>query len=142
MLVHIECQNWCATSQRVAVVRGPLIEELSIVRGPRQQNPAGPATERFSYRNEFGSPALIRTKIARDSVPQSCSWLALVAQPIEKQLVQNHGVHRDKLLALETIDEKAWCAVVIQFGKLFPNQVEALHCSAVIVLVMADNQTL
>src|SRR5262249_22940079 len=100
------------------------------------------SAKRLSHRHEFGSPALMRTKITRDRIPQSCSRLALIAKPIEKQLVQNHGIHGDELFALETIDEKPWRAVVVQFGKVFLNQVQALHCSAVIVLVVADNQTL
>src|SRR6476660_9112599 len=142
MLVHIECQDWRTTGERMAVVRRPLIDKLSIVRRPRQQNPARAAAKRLSHRHEFGSPALIRTKITRYGVPQRCSWFTLFAQSVEKLLVQNHRVHRDELLALETIDKEAWRAIVIQFGKFFLNQVQALYGTAVIVLVMADNQTL
>src|SRR5215831_18229028 len=142
MLVHVECQDWRTTGERVAVIRRPLIYEFSIMRGPRQQDPARAAAKRLSHRNEFGSPALVRTKITRDGVPQSCSRVALVAESIEKQLVQNHRVHRNELLALETVDHEAWRAVEIQFGKFFLNQVQAFYGTAVIVLVVADNQTL
>jgi hypothetical protein len=49
----------------------------------------------------------------------------LLPKPIEEQLVQDHGVHRDELLALEAVDEKAGSVRVIERGQLLVDQVEA-----------------
>jgi len=56
--------------------------------------------------------------------------------------MQNHRVHRDELLTLEAIDEKAGGLRVIKFGELFLDQVEALDRTGVIILVVADDQPL
>jgi len=56
--------------------------------------------------------------------------------------VQDHRVHRDELLALEPVDEEAGGLRVVELGELFLDQVEALDCAAVIILVVADDQPL
>jgi hypothetical protein len=66
----------------------------------------------------------------------------LVAEAVEEQLVQDHRIHRDELLAFEAVDEKAGGLRVIELGELFVDQVEALHRPAVIILVVADNEPL
>jgi len=66
----------------------------------------------------------------------------LVAETVEEQLVQDHRVHCDELLAFEPVDEKAGGLRVIELGELFVDQVEALHRPAVIILVVADDQPL
>jgi hypothetical protein len=66
----------------------------------------------------------------------------LVAEAVEEQLVQDHRVHRDELLAFEPVDEKPGGLGVIELGELFVDQVEAFHRSAVIILVVTDDQTL
>ena len=48
---------------------GPLIDEFAVRGDHDSKYPAGAATERLSHRNEFGAPALIRTKVASDRVP-------------------------------------------------------------------------
>src|SRR5258708_17745518 len=78
MLVHIERKNGNATSQRMAVVRRPLIDELSIARRPRQQYPAGAAAECFAHGHEFGTPPLIRAKISSNLVFEKRPRLAFV----------------------------------------------------------------
>src|SRR4030095_435977 len=39
VLIHIERQNWRRARQRVAMVRGPLVDQLLVARRPRQQHP-------------------------------------------------------------------------------------------------------
>jgi hypothetical protein len=56
--------------------------------------------------------------------------------------VQNHRVHRDELLALEPVDEEAGRGGKVEPRQLLLDQVQALHRTAVIVLVMADDQPL
>ena len=48
----------------------------------------------------------IGAEITRDRRASAGRRLALVAEPVEEQLVQDHRVHGDQLLALEAIDEK------------------------------------
>src|SRR5262249_17949366 len=67
---------------------------------------------------------------------------ALVAEAVKEQLVQDHRVHRDKLLALEPVNEKAGGLRIIELGKLLVDLVEAFHRPAVIILVVTDDQPL
>src|SRR5262245_48465296 len=110
----------------MAMVGRPLVDELAVARRPRQQHPAGAAPERFAHGDELRPPALERTEIAPQGVVQAWAGFTLLAQPIEEQLVQDHRIHRDELLALEAVNEKAGGLDVIEVGELFPDQVEAL----------------
>jgi hypothetical protein len=47
---------------------------------------------------------------------------ALVPEAVEEQLMQDHRVHRDELLTLEAVDEKAGGLGVIELGELFFDQ--------------------
>src|SRR5207247_263595 len=124
------------------MVRCPLVEELAVAWRPRQQHPSGAAAERLAHGHEFRPPALERSKIPSQCVPQIRTRFALIPEPVEEQLMQDRRVHRDELLALETVDEKAGGLRVIEFGELFLYQVETLDRPAVIIVVMADNQPL
>jgi hypothetical protein len=54
--------------------------------------------------------------------------------------MEDHRIHRNELLALEPVDEKAGRVGVIEFGKLFLDQVQTFRCPAVIILVVTDDQ--
>src|SRR6266436_908874 len=94
------------------------------------------AAERLSHGYEFGTPALVRPEITRQCVAQPCARFALVPKSIEEKLVQDHRVHRDELLALETVEQKARGIRVIELGQLLVDQIEAFDCPAVVVLVV------
>src|SRR6266571_146359 len=126
----------------MAMIRRPLVDELAVARRPREQHPSGAAAERFAHRHELRSPALERSEIARQRVAQRRTRFALVAEAVEEQLVQDHRVHRDELLAFESINEKAGGLRVIELGELLVDQIEAFHRPAVIILVVADDQPL
>src|SRR6266540_3464844 len=79
---------------------------------------------------------------SRQRVAQRRTRFALVAEAVEEQLVQDHRVHRDELLAFESVDEKAGGLRVIELGELLVDQIEAFHRPAVIILVVADDQPL
>src|SRR5262249_39790816 len=128
--------------QCMASIRRPLVDELAVARRPRQQPPSGAAAERFAHRHELRSPALERSEILRQRVAQRRTRLALVAEAVKEQLVQDHRVHRDKLLAFEPVDEKAGGLRVIELGELLVDQVETFDRPAVIILVVADDQPL
>jgi len=66
----------------------------------------------------------------------------LIAEAIEEQLVQNHGAHRNQLLALEPVHDENRGGSVIQLRELFFYQVEALDGASVVVLVVADDEML
>jgi hypothetical protein len=90
MLVHIECQDRLTSGKRVAVVGRPLIDEFAVARGIGQQHPARAAAKGFAHRQEFRSPPLKRPKIACDSHCQLPAGLAVIAQAVKEQLVQDH----------------------------------------------------
>jgi hypothetical protein len=139
VLVHIERQDRRAAGQRVAMICGPLIDELAIMGGPGQQHPARAAAECLSHCNKFSAPARERAKVPNDGITQRATRLALIPQPVEEYLVKGHRVHRDRLFALESIDEKTRRIGKIEFAKLLLDEIEALHRASVIVLVVADN---
>src|SRR5262245_6354241 len=85
VLVHVERKNWRTPGERMTVVRCPLVDQFAITRQPRQQNPTGTAAKRLTHRHEFGSPALIRTKVADKRVAQGRSRLALISKPVKEQ---------------------------------------------------------
>ena len=88
------------------------------------------------------APSLDRTKIACEDRGQLLARRALIAEPIEEQLVQDHRIGGDQLLALQSIDEEARRAVEVEVCELLGDEVEALHRPAVVVLVVADDQLL
>ena len=73
----------------------------------------------------------IRSEIPGQCIPQR-SWLALLSQPVEEQLMEDHRVHCDQLLALEPVDEKAGGLGVLNIRELLLDEIETLHCSAVL----------
>src|SRR5262249_51640631 len=107
----------------MAMVRGPLVDQLAIARQPRQEYPSGAAAQCFSHSNEFGTPALERFEIARNRVAQSWSRLALIAESIKEQFMQDHRIHRDQLLALEAVDQKTSGFVEFELRKLVIDQI-------------------
>src|SRR6516165_5682518 len=142
MLVHVERQDRRAASQCVAMIGRPLIDQLAIAWRPRQQHPSRTAAERFAHGDEFGAPTLKGPKIADDGLAQRAFRIALIAQPVKEQLVQDHRIHRDQLFALKSVDQETGCFVEFELLELFIDKVEALNCAAIIVLVMADDEPL
>jgi hypothetical protein len=63
-------------------------------------------------------------------------------EPIEEQLMQDHRVRRDQLLALQPVDDEYGGRRKIRLCQLHLDCVEALHRARVIVLVVADEQFL
>src|SRR5262249_42456408 len=104
MLVHIERQNRCAPGERVAMVGRPLVNQFAIAWRPRQQHPSRAAAERFSHGDKLGSPTCKRTKISSNCFEEWATRLTLLAQSIKEEFVQDHRIHRNQLLALESVD--------------------------------------
>jgi hypothetical protein len=142
VLVHVEREDRRSPRQRMTVVGSPLVDELAVSWRPGQQHPTGAAAERLAHGDEFGTPAFIGTKVARQRFTQRRPRLALFAETVEEQLVEDHRVHRDQLLALKTVHEEAGRGGVVQSGELLIDHVEALYRAAIVVLVMADDQPL
>jgi hypothetical protein len=68
--------------------------------------------------------------------------LALITKRGEEQLMQDHRVARDQLLAFETVDHETGCLREIEFGELRRDGIEAIDGTTVIVFVMTDEQLL
>src|SRR5439155_2787045 len=100
----------------------------------------GTAAERLAHRNEFRAPGCGRAEISRQACPKGRSCLALLAQAVEEQLMEDHRVHRDELLALEPVDQESRSARGVEPGELLLDQIEALHRPAIVVLIVADDQ--
>ena len=66
----------------------------------------------------------------------------LLTQAIEEQLVQDHRIGGDQLLALEAVDEEVGRRIEVEAGELLGDEVQALHRAAVVVFVVADDQLL
>jgi hypothetical protein len=81
-------------------------------------------------------------EVARQRGAQRGAGLARLAQPVEEQLMQDHGVGRYELLALEPVDQEAGRGRGIEPGQLLLDEVEALHGAAVVVLVVAHDEPL
>ena len=75
MLVHIERQNRRSACQGMAMVRGPLIDQLAIAWRPRQQYPARAAAECLAHRHELGTPAFKGSEIAGNRIAEGSTWL-------------------------------------------------------------------
>jgi len=84
------------------------------------------------------------------SEPKSRSMAALsslpgsppAAQGVEVDLVQDHGAAGDHLFPLQAVDLEHRGAGPLEFGQLLLDGVESLHCAAVIVFPMADDEFL
>src|SRR5262249_43292150 len=87
-------------------------------------------------------PAIEALEIAGDCVAQLAFRRALVSKRSEKQLMQNHRVARDQLLAFETVDHETRRVREIEFGQLRRDRIEAIDRATVIVFVMTDEQLL
>src|SRR6516162_4855855 len=60
----------------------------------------------------------------------------------DEQLMQNHRVARDQLLAFETVDHEAGRCREIELGELRRDRIEPVDRATVIVFVMTDEQLL
>src|SRR5262245_36071800 len=107
----------------MAMVRGPLVDQLAVAGRPRQQYPSGAAAQCLSHRNEFGTPALESSEIARNRIAQGGPRLALIAESVEEQLMQDHRIHRDQLFSLEPVDQETSGFIEFEVRKLFIDEI-------------------
>ena len=81
-------------------------------------------------------------EVARDRLGQRPCRLALAGQAVEVELVDDHRVGRDQLLALQPVDHEDRRRGDVERGELRGDGVQPLHRAGVVVLVMADEQLL
>src|SRR5262245_16240064 len=142
VFVHVQGEDWRAPGQAMRVVRRPLVHQPPVAAGVRQQDPSRPPAHGLAHRDELGAPAFDAPKITREGLTQRRIGLAALAEAVEVQLVQNHRVHGDQLLALEPVDDEHGRRGHVERAELSGDGVEAPDRSAVIVLVVADEQSL
>src|SRR5262245_49468098 len=142
VLVHVEGENRRTACEAVRVVRGPLIDELAVARRIGEQHPAGSTAHRFAHGDELGAPSLDTAEVTGQSVAQRPIGLSTLTEAIEIELVQDHGVRRDQLFALESIDDEHWRRGDVESRELSNDRVETLHRTAVVVLVVTHDQLL
>src|SRR5262245_1716161 len=107
MLVHVGCEDRRTSGQRVAMVRGPLIDQLAVTRGPGQQNPTRTAAERLAHCDKFRTPALMGAKVVCQRLPQRRARFTFSTQAVKEQFVQDHRIRGYELLALEAVQKKS-----------------------------------
>src|SRR5262245_38039783 len=141
VLVHVQGEDWRAAGQAMRVVRGPLVHQPPAAGGVRQQNPSRPPAHGLAHRDELGPPALDAPKVTREGLAQRRIGLAALAEAVEVQLVQNHRVRCDQLLSLEAVDGEHGRRGHVERAELGDDRVEAPDRPAVVVLVVADDQS-
>src|SRR4051795_668008 len=86
-------------------------------------HPEPPASALPIATNELGAPALEAAEVAVESLPQARAGLARFAEVPEEQLVQDHRVRRDELLALEAVEDEGRRGGEVEPGELLLDQV-------------------
>src|SRR5258708_18166164 len=107
MFVHVEREDGRPASERMAMVRGPLIDELAVALRPRQQHPTGATAQCLAHGDELRAPPLERAEIASQRFLEGCVRLALITEAVEELLMEYHRVRGDELFTLEAVDQKA-----------------------------------
>src|SRR6516225_1773372 len=97
---------------------------------------------RLAHRGKFSPPAIEASEIADERVSELAFRRALLTKRGEEQLMQDHQVARDELLAFETVDHETGRFREIEFGKLRLDRIEPVDRTTVIVFVMTDDQLL
>jgi len=68
--------------------------------------------------------------------------IALAAETVEVELVDDHRIRGDQFLALETVQDEDRRRRDVEAGQLGRDGVQPLHRAAVVVFIMADEQLL
>jgi hypothetical protein len=105
-----------------------------------EQHPTRATTQRVAHGTELGTPAIERAKIAREHFHHRLGRLAVAAHAREVQLVQDHGIHRNELLALQAIHQVTGRRGEIQRIELLGDRIEPAHGAAVVVLIVTLDQ--
>ena len=140
MLVHIEREDRDSPGHGLAVLRCVLIDQPAIARQVAEQHPPRTARERVRHGDELAAPAIRRAEVAGEGLGQRLGRLALAAEAGEIDFMQECGIERHQLLALEAVDDVARRLGEIQRLQLLGNGVEAPQRSAIVVLVVALDQ--
>ncbi len=140
VLVHVEREDRHTARDRLRVLGGVLVDEAAVARDISEQDPARATAKRVSHRPEFGAPAIERAEVARQDLAHGLRRLAIPAHAGEVKLVQQRGVERDQLLALQPVQDVPGRLLEIERLELLGDGVQAPQRPAVVVLVMALDQ--
>jgi hypothetical protein len=118
--------------------------------GPREDRPARTAGERLGHGGELGAPGGDAAEIALDRASEfggrlakPGGWIiAMAAEGIEIDLVQDHRARGNQLFALEAVDLEGARARPVDGCEPRANGVEPPQRPAVVVDVMAHEQAL
>src|SRR6267142_1359071 len=126
VLVHIEREDRRASRHAVGVIRCPLVHEPPVAMGVREKHPARAAAHGFPHRDELCSPSIEASEVSRERLAQRGVRCSAVTEPVEVQLMQDHGVRRDQFFALQSIDQEDGRCCEIQARELRRDGVEPL----------------
>ncbi len=150
MLVHVDGQDRGGALQAVCVVRCPVVNQPAQALGPGEDRPARTACQSLRQAGELGTPRRYAAEIALERpgklgggffMPRGRT-VALSAERLEIDLVQDHGARGNQLFALQAVDLEDRGARPVKSRKTRPDGVQAPHRAAVVVYVMADDQFL
>src|SRR5207344_3324446 len=102
--------------------------------------PSGTSGEGVAHRHELAAPAVHRAEVARERFGHRLGWLAVAAQAREVELVEQGGIERDELLALQAVDEVARRLAEVERLELARDGVQPPQRAAVVILVVALDQ--
>ena len=117
-----------------------LVHEPLFARHVSQEHPAGAAAQRSSHGAELRLPAIGRPEVPGEDFDKIPGIAAIAAETGEIELVQDHGVERDQLLAPRPIQRKAWQLGEIGGLELRRDRVQASQRASIVVLVVALDQ--
>src|SRR5215467_14890294 len=142
VLVHVERQDRRSACERVRVIGRPLIDEATVTMRVGQEYPPGAAAQRLAGANELGSPTIDTPEVARQRLFESAVAHAVAAEALEVELVQDHRVGGDELLALQAVDREDRRLREIELGELCRDGVQPSHGASVVVLPVTDDELL
>src|SRR5215831_8961224 len=128
----------------------PVVDQPAQALRPGENRPTGTACECLRHGGKLGEPCRDAAEIALKCFDEYGSWfnkpggriIAITAERIEIDLVKDHRARSNQFFALEAVDLESWRAGPVNGGKMPSNRVQAPQRPAVVVDVMAHEQSL
>src|SRR5712664_4067967 len=141
VLVHGQNEQWLAERARLRVAPRPERAHVIALEVVREDGPPASAGETHSGQPEQLLPSAERPVRSPNRLLDRARWPAVSAQVPEVQLVQRGGIRESQLSLLQCGDDQRW-GVLGDSRQLLLGPVQVAHRTAVIVLVMRDDEPL
>ena len=91
----------------LGIAPGGAVDDVLRAGHKGQQHPAGPSGQRTAHRRERGLPAIDRAAVAGEHCGAASEIASIASEAGEIQLVKDHRVMRDQLLAFQSGEHEA-----------------------------------